>query len=71
MNIKKEKEQYKSLIKGSFEKFLSETKVDQKNKEYLIILLKILEYNENEINYILSIIMNKKKGNFLGLFSGK
>ena len=71
MNIKKEKEQYKSLIKGSFEKFLSETKVDHKNKEYLIILLKILEYNENEINYILSIIMSKKKGNFLGLFSGK
>ena len=71
LNIKKEKEQYKSLIKGSFEKFLSETKVDHKNKEYLIILLKILEYNENEINYILSIIMSKKKGNFLGLFSGK
>ena len=71
MTIKKEKEQYKSLIKGSFEKFLAETKVDNKNKEFLVIFLKILEYNENEINYILSIIMNKKKGNFLGIFSGK
>ena len=70
-NKKKEKEQLISLIKGSFEKFLSETKIDNKNKEFLVIFLKILNYSDEDINYMLSIIGGKKKGKVLGFFSGK
>ena len=61
ININKEKNDLIHLIKNAFEKFIYETKIDNKNKEFLLILLKTLNYSDDEIGFILSIINGKKK----------
>ena len=67
ININNEKNNLITLIKNAFEKFIYETKIDNKNKEFLLVLFKTLDYSDDEINFILSIINGKKKskmGNF-------
>ena len=70
ININKEKNDLIHLIKNAFEKFIYETKIDNKNKEFLLILLKTLDYSDDEINFILSIINGKKKSKMVNFFSG-
>ena len=60
----KEKEEFINLMRNSFTKFLKASKIDNKNKEYAMIVLKLLGYNENDIK---SIFKPQKKGLF-GIF---
>ena len=54
-----------SMLKQAFEKLISEIQITSKVKEYLNVILKILDYNEEDISKIMK--KNDKKG-FLGLF---
>ena len=67
-NKEKEKEDFINLLRSPLEKFIYETKIDNKNKEFLQILLKLLDYTDDDIDYIFSIIIGKKKK--LNFFSG-
>ena len=67
-NKEKEKEDFINLLRSPLEKFIYETRIDNKNKEFLQILLKLLDYTDNDIDYIFSIIIGKKKK--LNFFSG-
>jgi len=69
-NNNKGKEDLIVILRSAFEKFLSETKVDNKNKEYLNLILKLLEYSDEDINYIFSIIEGKKKNKVFSFFQG-
>ena len=69
-NISKEKEDFIIILRSTFDKFLSETKIDNKNKEYLKLVLKLLEYSEEDINYIFSILEGKKKNKVFSFFPG-
>lgn len=67
-NKEKEKEDFINLLRSPLEKFIYETRIDNKNKEFLQILLKLLDYTDDDIDYIFSIIIGKKKK--LNFFSG-
>ena len=69
-NNSKEKEDFIIILRSAFDKFLSETKIDNKNKEYLKLVLKLLEYSEEDINYIFSILEGKRKNKAFSFFPG-
>ena len=64
LNKVNEKEEFINMMRNSFTKFLNVSKIDNKNKEYAIIVLKLLGYNENDIK---NIFKQNKKG-FFGIF---
>ena len=65
MNQIKEKEEFTEMMRNTFTKFLKASKIDNKNKDYAIIVLKLLGYNENDIKDILK---SQKKGTIFGMF---
>jgi hypothetical protein len=69
-NNSKEKEDFIIILRSAFDKFLSETKIDNKNKDYLKLVLKLLEYSEEDINYIFSILEGKRKNKAFSFFPG-
>ena len=69
-NNSKEKEDFIIILRSAFDKFLSETKIDNKNKDYLKLVLKLLEYREEDINYIFSILEGKRKNKAFSFFPG-
>jgi hypothetical protein len=56
-----------SMLKQAFEKLVNEIQINGKVKEYVTVILKILDYNENDIS---KIIKKEKKG-FMALFNKK
>jgi len=56
-----------SMLKQAFEKLVSEIQINNKVKEYLNVIFKILDYNDNDISRVLK----KEKKGFLGLFNKK
>ena len=64
LNHINEKEELINMMRNTFTKFLKVSKIDNKNKEYAIIVLKLLGYNENDIK---DIFKPQKKGIF-GIF---
>jgi hypothetical protein len=56
-----------SILKQAFEKLVYEISLSGKVKEYVVVILKILDYDENDI----SRVIKKEKKGFLGLFSKK
>ena len=64
LNQTKEKEEFIDMMRNTFTKFLKASKIDNKNKEYAIIVLKLLGYSENDIK---NIFKTQKKGIF-GIF---
>ena len=64
LNQIKEKEEFINMMRNTFTKFLKVSKIDNKNKEYAIIILKLLGYNEDDIK---EIFKTQKKGLF-GIF---
>ena len=62
-----EKNDFITVMKNSFIKFLTESKIDNKNKEFGIVIMKLLGYKEEDINEILQNIGCSKRGMF-GLF---
>ena len=69
-NNSKEKEDFIIILRSAFDKFLSETKIDNKNKDYLKLVFKLLEYSEEDINYIFSILEGKRKNKAFSFFPG-
>ena len=65
LNQVKEKEEFIEMMRNTFTKFLKASKIDNKNKEYAIIILKLLGYNENDIK---EIFKSQKKGLIFGIF---
>jgi chromosome segregation ATPase len=65
LNQIKEKEEFTEMMRNTFTKFLKASKIDNKNKDYAIIVLKLLGYNENDIKDILK---SQKKGTIFGMF---
>ena len=61
----KEKEEFTEMIRNTFTKFLKASKIDNKNKDYAIIVLKLLGYDENDIK---DIFKTQKKGTIFGMF---
>ena len=66
-NMIKEKDEFISIMRNSFIKFLNESKIDSKNKEFGIVILKLLGYKDEDIKEIFQTIGLTKKGMF-GLF---
>lgn len=66
---KKEKDEYMTVLRSAFEKFLNETQITQKNKEFTTILLKMMNYTDDDINDILTNISKKKEKVTSGVFS--
>ena len=64
LNKTNEKEEFINMMRNTFTKFLNVSKIDNKNKEYAIIVLKLLGYNDNDIK---DIFKPHKKGIF-GIF---
>ena len=64
LNQIKEKEEFINMMRNTFTKFLKVSKIDNKNKEYAMIVLKLLGYNEDDIK---EMFKNQKKGLF-GIF---
>jgi hypothetical protein len=56
------------MLKQAFEKLIIEIQLNSKIKEYLVVILKILDYNDDDINKILN---KKDKKGFLGIFKPK
>ncbi len=56
-----------SMLKQAFEKLVNEIQLVGKVKEYVIVILRILDYNENDI----SRVIKKEKKGFLGIFGNK
>jgi hypothetical protein len=56
-----------SMLKQAFEKLVNEIQINGKVKEYVTVILKILDYSENDIS---KIIKKEKKG-FMALFNKK
>ena len=65
LNQIKEKEEFTEMMRNTFTKFLKASKIDNKNKDYAIIVLKLLGYNENDIK---DIFKSQKKGTIFGMF---
>ena len=65
LNQIKEKEEFTEMIRNTFTKFLKASKIDNKNKDYAIIVLKLLGYDENDIK---DIFKTQKKGTIFGMF---
>jgi hypothetical protein len=65
LNQIKEKEEFINMMRNTFTKFLKASKIDNKNKEYAIIVLKLLGYNDNDIK---DIFQSNKKGLIFGIF---
>ena len=65
LNQVKEKEEFITIMRNTFTKFLKASKIDNKNKEYAIIVLKLLGYNESDIKDIFKL---QKKGMIFGIF---
>ena len=65
LNQVKEKEEFITMMRNTFTKFLKASKIDNKNKEYAIIVLKLLGYNESDIKDIFKL---QKKGMIFGIF---
>ena len=65
LNQIKEKEEFTEMMRNTFTKFLKASKIDNKNKDYAIIVLKLLGYNENDIK---DIFKTQKKGTIFGMF---
>jgi hypothetical protein len=57
------------MLKQAFEKLLTEIQVNGKAKDYVKMILKILDYNDADISKIIN--PKEKKGGFLGLFGKK
>ncbi len=53
------------MLKQAFEKLVAEIAINNKTKEYITVILKILDYNENDINKVLK----KEKKGFFGIFN--
>ena len=64
LNQTKEKEEFIDMMRNTFTKFLKASKIDNKNKDYAIIVLKLLGFSENDIK---DIFKSQKKGIF-GIF---
>lgn len=54
-----------SMLKQAFEKLVYEISINNKTKEYVTVIMKILDYTESDINKILK---KEKKGLF-GIFT--
>ena len=52
------------VLKKTFEKLIAEIQINSKNKDYVIMMMKVIGYQEEEIN---SLLKKGKKG-FLGMF---
>ena len=52
------------VLKQTFEKLIAEIQINSKNKDYVIMMMKVIGYQEEEIN---SLLKKGKKG-FLGMF---
>jgi len=65
LNQVKEKEEFITMMRNTFTKFLKASKIDNKNKDYAIIVLKLLGYNESDIKDIFKL---QKKGMIFGIF---
>jgi chromosome segregation ATPase len=65
LNQIKEKEEFINMMRNTFTKFLKASKIDNKNKEYAIIVLKLLGYSDNDIK---DIFQSNKKGLIFGIF---
>ena len=65
LNQIKEKEEFIKMMRNTFTKFLKASKIDNKNKEYAIIVLKLLGYTENDIK---DLFQPHKKGLIFGIF---
>jgi nucleoside permease NupC len=52
-------------MRVAFEKFMIQTKIDNKNKEFCNIILKLLNYSKTDIEFIYNSIQLKKKGKFI------
>ena len=64
-NNGKDKEEYINVMRVAFEKFMIQTKIDNKNKEFCNIILKLLNYSKTDIEFIYNSIQLKKKGKFI------
>ncbi len=53
------------MLKQAFERLVYEISINNKTKEYITVILKILDYNETDIN---KVIKKDKKGLF-GMFN--
>ena len=52
------------VLKQTFEKLIGEIQINSKNKDFVIMMMKVIGYKEDEIN---TLIKKGKKG-FLGMF---
>ena len=66
---RKEKDEYMTVLRSAFDKFLNETQITQKNKEFNTILLKMMNYTDDDINDIYSNLAKKKEKVSTGVFS--
>lgn len=66
---RKEKDEYMTVLRSAFDKFLNETQITQKNKEFNTILLKMMNYTDDDINDIYSNLAKKKEKASTGVFS--
>lgn len=55
-----------SMLKQAFEKLVAEISINNKTREYITVILKILDYSENDINRVLK---KEKKGIFSSIFT--
>ena len=65
---KKEKEEYMDVLRSAFEKFLNETQITNKNKEFTTILLKMMNYTDEDIQNIYNVFCKKKEKGGGGVF---
>ena len=61
--VTKEKQQYIKLLRNAFVNFINEVQVNNKNKDFVTNMLKLLKYKDEEIFDIYN-SMGKKKGLF-------
>ena len=66
---RKEKDEYMTVLRSAFDKFLNETQITQKNKEFNTILLKMMNYTDEDINEIYANLAKKKEKVSTGVFS--
>ncbi len=52
------------MVRQAIEKLIAEINLNAKTKEILTVVMRVLDYSEDEIN----LILKEKKKNFLGFF---
>ncbi len=61
--VTNEKQKYVSLLRNAFGNFINEIQINNKNKDFVTSILKLLKYTDDEIFDIYN-SMGKKKGLF-------